>query len=272
MKPKITITVILGIISIGTIVSAIITEPYSIEEETPGNSIKVLSYNIQQGINEQANKDFYSQSEVIIQADPDIIGLEESDTCRISSGNSDIVRFMNGKLKMNSYFGPKTVTGTFGLALLSKYPIENPMTFYMYSEGCEQTATIQAEITVGTTTYNIFITHLGDYVNTSVSRAQIIQQENILSRIGGKSNVILMGDFNFIPNTEQYNITTAVLNDCWEVADNQILGTVPISWIPRLPAERIDQMFVYPGIIVSSCQYFGGTASDHPAVMVEIQL
>ena len=272
MKPKIIIIVILGIISIGTIFSAIITEPYSIEQATPGNSIKVLSYNIQQGINEQANKDFDSQFNVIIQADPDIIGLQESDTCRISSGNTDIVRFMNSKLKMYSYFGPKTVTGTFGLALLSKYPIKNAMTFYMYSEGCEQTATIQAEITVGTTTYNIFITHLGDYVNTSVSRAQIIQQENILSRIEGKSNVILMGDFNFILNTEQYNITTAVLNDCWEVADNSILGTLPTSWIPRLPAERIDHMFVSPGITVSSCRYFGGTASDHPAVMVEIQL
>jgi len=272
MKPKITITVILGIISIGTIVSAIITEPYSIEQATTGNSIKVLSYNIQQGINEQANKDFDSQLNVIIQADPDIIGLQESDTCRISSGNSDIVRYMNSKLKIYSYFGPKTVTGTFGLALLSKYSIENAMTFYMYSEGGEQTATIQAEITVGTTTFNIFITHLGNYVNTSVSRAQIIQQENILSRIEGKSNVILMGDFNFIPNTEQYNITTAILDDCWEVADNSILGTLPTSWIPRLPAERIDHMFVSPGIIISSCQYFGGTASDHPAVMVEIQL
>ncbi len=272
MKPKITITVILGIISIGTIVSAILTEPYSIEQATTGNSIKVLSYNIQQGINEQANKDFDSQLNVIIQSDPDIIGLQESDTCRISSGNSDIVRYMNSNLKMYSYFGPKTVTGTFGLALLSKYPIENAMTFYMYSEGGEQTATIQAEITVGTTTFNIFITHLGNYVNTSVSRAQIIQQENIISRIEGKSNVILMGDFNFIPNTEQYNITTAILNDCWEVADNSILGTLPTSWIPRLPAERIDHMFVSPGTIVSSCRYFGGTASDHPAVIVEIQL
>ncbi len=272
MKLKITITVILGIINIGTIVSAIITEPYSIEQATTGNSIKVLSYNIQQGINEQANKDFYSQFEVIIQAYPDIIGLQESDTCRISSGNTDIVRFMNSKLKMYSYFGPKTVTGTFGLALLSKYPIENAMTFYMYSEGGEQTATIQAEITVGTTTFNIFITHLGNYVNTSVSRAQIIQQENIISRIEGKSNVILMGDFNFIPNTEQYNITTAILNDCWEVADNSILGTLPTSWIPRLPAERIDHVFVSPGTTVSSCRYFGGTASDHPAIMVEIQL
>lgn len=272
MKQKITITVILGIISIGTIVSAIITEPYSIEQATTGNSIKILSYNIQQGINEQANKDFDSQLNVIIQADPDIIGLQESDTCRISSGNLDIVRYTNSKLKMYSYFGPKTVTGTFGLALLSKYPIENAMTFYMYSKGGEQTATIESQITVGTTTFNIFITHLGNYVNTSVSRAQIIQQENILSRIEGKSNVILMGDFNFIPNTEQYNITTTLLDDCWKVADNSILGTLPTSWIPRLPAERIDHMFVSPGIIVSSCQYFGGTASDHPAVMVEIQL
>ena len=272
IKPKITITVILGIISIATIVSAMITEPYSIEQATTGNSIKVLSYNIQQGINDKANKDFDGQLAVIMQADPDIIGLQESDTCRISSGNSDVVRFMNSKLKKYSYFGPKTVTGTFGLTLLSKYPIENAMTFYMYSEGGEQTATIEAQITVGTTTFNIFVTHLGNYVNTSVSRAQIIQQENILSRIEGKNNVILMGDFNFIPNTEQYNITTAVLDDCWEVATTTEIEDLPTDWVTRIPNERIDHMFVSSGTTISKCQYFGGTNSDHPALMTVIQL
>jgi hypothetical protein len=81
-------------------------------------------------------------------------------------------------LKLYSYYGPKTLTGTFGLALLSKYPILNPKTFYMESEG-EQTATIWAQIFVGSTIFNIFVTHLGNYEDPAEDRSQIIQQENI---------------------------------------------------------------------------------------------
>lgn len=272
LKTKIRIRGIIGLICVGTIVGVLILE-FPIMQGEPTTSIRVLSYNIQQGIDDNANKNFDGQFEEISQLDADIIGLQESDTCRISSGNSDVVRFINNKLKLYSYFGPKTVTGTFGLALLSKYPIESAKTFYMTSIG-EQTATLEAQITIKGRTYNIFVTHLGNYVSTSVDRSQIIQQEEILQRIKGLTNVILMGDFNFRPGTEQYKITTDVLYDCWSVATISTVDTVPKSWESRLPEERIDHMFVSSSLKskVNYCIFLGGTASDHPAVLSVIQV
>jgi len=48
-----------------------------------------------------------------------LIGLQESDTNRISGGNSDIVRYFADRLDLYAYYGPKVVPGTFGIALLA---------------------------------------------------------------------------------------------------------------------------------------------------------
>jgi len=261
---KITVAGIIGIITFGTIVGGILTESYPVEQPGAVSSIKVMTYNIQQAYDESGTWNFDGQLEVIRAEDPDIIGLQESDMTRISGGNKDEVRFFANKLNLYSYFGPTVVVGTFGYALLSKYPIKNPTTFYVYSVG-EQIACIQAEITVGATTFNVFVTH-------PAGPNRNIHQNQMLSRIEGKNNVIFMGDFNFDPSEQSYNITTAILDDCWEVAGSSTIGTVPQSWITRLPAERIDHIFVSPGAIVTTCRYFGGTNSDHPACVAEIQL
>jgi endonuclease/exonuclease/phosphatase family metal-dependent hydrolase len=270
VKSKRKASLIIVMIGLASLIGAIVFE-FPIDHDVSGDSLIVLSYNIQQGSDEPGNKNFDAQYQVIEDLNADIIGLQESDTCRISSGNSDIVRFVSNRLKLYSYFGPKTLTGTFGIALLSKYPILNPKTFYMESKG-EQTATIWAQIIVGSTTFNIFITHLGNYEDPAEDRSQIVQQENILSVTNGLSNVILMGDFNFELGTEQYNITVAQLYDCWEVATTKSIGNVPEGWKTRLPDGRIDHIFVSGEIntSVSSITYTGGTAADHPGVFMSL--
>lgn len=218
---------------------------------------KILTYNIQQGYDGQGLKNFNDQLEFIRSIDPDIIGLQESDTNRIAGGNADGVRYFADRLKMYSYYGPKTVTGTFGVALLSKYPIQNPETFFMYSEG-EQTATIQAQIQIGGNTFNVFVTHLGN-------GGPIVQQQAILKVVSGMENVILMGDFNFEPDTEQYQLTTQTMLDTWGTLWPQ--GVEDSGLIPK---ERIDHIFISPIIQLLDARYFNDAYSDHPALMAEI--
>jgi len=167
--------------------------PVSPPDQRP--TFRVLTYNIQQGYSEAGLKNYEGQLDVMRGVDADVVGLQECDTNRIAGGNSDVVQYLADRLDVYSYYGPKTVAGTFGIALLSRYPIENPRTFYMYSEG-EQTATIEAQITVGGEKFDLFVTHLGN-------GGPMVQQEAILQELEGRENVILMGDFNFRPDTEQ---------------------------------------------------------------------
>jgi endonuclease/exonuclease/phosphatase family metal-dependent hydrolase len=220
-------------------------------------SLVVMTYNIQQGYTQDGSRDPQAQLRVMRSYEADLIGLQESDSNRIAGGNADLVRYYADRLNMYSYYGPKVVPGTFGIALLSRYPIENPRTFYMYSEG-EQTAAIHAQVRAGGQLFNVFVTHLGN-------GGPLIQQENFLEQVGELGNVIAMGDFNFRPDTEQYALTTARLEDAWLLRWPDGADAVDYR-----PDRRIDHVFLSAGLSARSARFYTGTESDHPALIVEV--
>jgi endonuclease/exonuclease/phosphatase family metal-dependent hydrolase len=222
-----------------------------------GDRLRVLTYNIQQGYSADGQRSYAGQLELMRQVNVGLIGLQESDTNRIAGGNADLVRYFADRLDLYSYYGPKTVNGTFGIALLSKYPLRNPRTFYMYSSG-EQTAGIAAQVEVSGRTFNVYVTHLGN-------GGPLIQQQQLLSDIKGKANVIAMGDFNFEPGSEQYILTAKMLADAWMVkwpsgGDDSGYN----------PADRIDHIFLSPNLNVLDARHLTGPQSDHPVVWAEI--
>jgi endonuclease/exonuclease/phosphatase family metal-dependent hydrolase len=223
----------------------------------PGETLRVCTYNIQQGYDARGLKNMDGQLALLRRIDADVIGLQESDTNRAAGGNGDAVRYLADRLEMYSYYGPKTVPGTFGIALLSRYPIEGARTFYMYSLG-EQTATIAAQVRADEKAYNVYVTHLGN-------EGPIVQQEAVLEEIAS-GHVILMGDFNFRPDTPQYRLTTDVLDDAWALkwpqgADDE----------GRQFPQRIDHVFVSPGTDVIAARYYTEPESDHPALVVDVE-
>jgi len=237
-----------------SVLSAVFNHP-SPEPLSESKSLRVLTYNIQQGYDTAGRRAYQQQLEVIHELQPDLLGLQESDVARFSGGNGDIVRTLAEGLDMYAYYGPKTVSGTFGIALLSRYPLENPQTFYMYSIG-EQTAAISAEVVVGGVRYNVLVTHLGN-------GGPIIQQQQVLGELAGRQNVIAMGDFNFRPSTEQYALTTQTLESAWVLAGSPVTTGLD-------PERLIDHVFVSPGVKVTSAEYIVSPVSDHPGLLVEI--
>lgn len=244
----------LAALSAGAFLSNLANPP----QPGPSSQLKVMTYNIQQGFDRVGNQDLEGQLAVIRAVEPDILGLQESDTARVANGNVDTVRFFADRLDMYSYYGPTTITGTFGIALLSRYPLEDPSTFYMYSEG-EQTASIQAGVYVDGHDYQVFVTHLGN-------DGPIFQLQDLLERIDGLENVIAMGDFNFRPATDQYALMTRRLEDSW------LLKWPGGREIPGYsPEKRIDHIFVSPGTRVLESEYVVDPASDHPYMFTIIQ-
>jgi endonuclease/exonuclease/phosphatase family metal-dependent hydrolase len=128
----------------------------------------------------------------------------------------------------------------------------------MYSEG-EQTATIEAKISIGEVAYTIYVTHLGN-------GGPIIQQAQILETMEGKENIIAMGDYNFRPDTEQYQMTVDELDDAYLKSQTKIDSEV------FDPFDRIDHIFVSPEVLVSEVEYILSPASDHPAMFAVIYL
>jgi endonuclease/exonuclease/phosphatase family metal-dependent hydrolase len=252
------VTALMALITIVTLGGILLTAP---RMSTPLVSrvvpIRVLTYNIQQGYSQDGQLNMDGQLARLRQVNPDMIGLQECDTARISGGNNDLVRYFASRLNMHSYYGPSTVAGTFGIALLSRYPIQNPRTYYMYSVG-EQTAIIVAQITINGTTYNVYVTHLGN-------DGPIIQLDQVMQLVEGKQDILLMGDFNFRPDSAQYRLATATLADAWLLRWPQGNPSQEFD-----PSGRIDYLYVSPETKVIESQYLTGPQSDHPALVTDI--
>ncbi len=224
---------------------------------TAADAVTILTYNIQQGYSAEGRKNYDGQLAQIQAINPDIIGLQESDTARIANSNDDVVRYFADRLGMYSYYGPKTVDGTFGIAMLSRYPIQNAATFYMFSEG-EQVAAIRAEVMMNGEPMTFFITHLGN-------GGPMIQQQQLLQLVDGAQRAVALGDFNFRPDSPQYELTTQFMLDTWtqkwpDWEDDQ----------GHKPETKIDHIFITPDLQTLAAHYYPRGPSDHPALTAGI--
>ncbi len=252
-RPKAPVMALL-VLAVAILVAAWAQAPRPTVPTTKDKQLRVVTYNIQQGYREDGERGIQDQLVLLRELQPDLIGLQETDSNRVANGNVDLVGYLASELNMYAYYGPKVVHGTFGIALLSRYPLEDPRTFFMYSEG-EQTATIQARITVQGQTLHVFVTHLGN-------GGPIVQQENILQVVGERAPLVLMGDFNFRPDTPQYRLTTERLVDAWRQRWPQDVDDRGIA-----PKDRIDHIFLSSDLQVQDIRYIFDPASDHPAVL-----
>lgn len=217
------------LILFGTIIPVLIYEVGPLIGPSEPDTLKLMTYNIQQGVDSDGEKVYDAQIAVVKSINPDILGLQESDTSRISGGNSDVVRYFASHLPGYYYcfYGPRTVTGTYGAAVLSKYPILNAKTFFTYSD-VDEIGTTQVQIQVGSTIFDVFINH-----PAGSDEAKLAHMQALMTRVNVSNNVISMGDFNTRENTLYYNMSVATLQDSWRV-DN------PSTPMPN----RIDYVFV----------------------------
>ncbi len=258
---KIIVGIFIALLVIGTSVSVLVWELRPKIHDTSGiTSIKVMTYNIQQGVNENGEKSYDSQLAVIQAVNPDIIALIESDVPRITHGSSDVVRYFANRLNYYSFYGPRTVTGTYGAAVLSRFPIFNTKTFFTYSN-VDEIGTTEVQIRVGATTFNIYLNH-----PSGSEDAHLVHMQTLMDRIGAKTNIISMGDFNTKPDTIYYNMSVAVLKDAWLNASSSGVDGASYDL-----SERIDHIFVSHSFIVTETRYLNYPVSDHPALWTELQ-
>lgn len=231
----------------------------------PSAGLRVAGYNLQQGYSDLGERGHHQQCAVLKEIDADVIALSETDTTRIAGANFDLVHFLVQCLDMHSYAGPKTGTGTYGYALLSKYPIENPEVYHLFSgpgypsasnpgatSSGDQVAVIKAQITAHGRTYNFFSNHFDG--NPPIEQAQ-----GLTELVAGLENVIAIGDYNCRPGSE-----------CVDQIETALVNCADLTGDTGLAADRVDHIFLSPDLTCSDFSYIFDDASDHPAVASEI--
>jgi endonuclease/exonuclease/phosphatase family metal-dependent hydrolase len=252
----------LAIIFLGTAGSALYTT--RIQTLEPDNSsIVVMTYNIQQANDDFGERSYERQLALIRQIAPDILALQESDSSRISLNNNDFVRYYAGKLGYYSYYGPKTVTGTYGTAILSRYPLQNTRTVFSFSDQ-DEIGTAEAEIEIGGQVFTIYNVH-PDGSDTAL----LTWANTLLDRSNDKENVIALGDFNLRDDEGAYQQIANTYINAWESIYPSKIGS---NGTDMSGENRIDHIFLSRSLIVRNPVYVlpPDSATDHPVHWAEI--
>ncbi|HPO12119.1 MAG TPA: endonuclease/exonuclease/phosphatase family protein [Candidatus Hydrogenedentes bacterium] len=225
----------------------------------PGNpdkpTLTIMTYNIQQGSMINGNRSFRQQLDLMRTVKADIIGLQECDTARPSGGNIDAVRYFAENLNFHAYYGPNTISGTFGAAILSRFPLENPRTIFSFSN-TDEIGTSVAEITLKSNRIAFFNNHPDGYNKAHAAHAGALMQHT-----ADYDHVIAVGDYNCTRYDSWYETISATLNNSWlSVHDaNEPVGE-PYSY-------PIDHIFLSPTFRTLESHYLPppGSFTDHPA-------
>ena len=231
--------------------------------KSPGSSIVAMTYNIQQANDDFGERSYKQQLALIRQVSPDILALQESDSTRISLNNNDYVRYYAGKLGYYSYYGPTTVTGTYGTAILSKYPLQNTRTVFTFSDQ-DEIGTAVAEVEIDGQLFTIYNVH-PDGSDT----AMLTWAETLLNRSRDKANVVALGDYNLRDYEEAYLLIDEEMTNAWTSVYPSEIGA---DGTDMSGENRIDHIFFSNPLLVRNPVYVlpPKSATDHPVHWAEI--
>jgi endonuclease/exonuclease/phosphatase family metal-dependent hydrolase len=245
-----------------TVAFAVVADrPTAAATEPDRRSLRVMTYNIQAGNDDDAQRSFDRQLALIREVDPDLVALQESDTARVGLNNDDLVRCFAAKLGWHAWYGPATVTGTFGTAILSRLPLRATRVAFTYSD-TDEIGTAEAEIDVGGRTFTVYNVH-----PDGSDEAMLAFARSLVERAGGREGVIVLGDFNIREDDAAWPILEAAFTEAWTAVYPSRVG--PDGTDMR---RRIDRVMVSRDLGVRDPVYVQPprSATDHPVHWAEV--
>jgi len=253
---------LLGVVFMLTVIAAL--RPLRSTSQDAGNaSLMVMTYNIQQANDISGEKSYERQLALIQEISPDILALQENDSTRIGLNNNDYVRYFASRLGYYSYYGPSTVAGTYGTALLSRYTLQNPRTVFTFSDQ-DEIAITEAEIEVAGRTFTIYNVH----PDGSDTALQVFAQ-TLLNRSEAQANVIALGDFNLRQSEAAYQMIVKAYTNAWL---SVFPSGIDAQGLDMSGDKRIDHIFISPHLSARESGYRLPPESwtDHPVHWAEI--
>lgn len=235
------------------------------------NIVKILTFNIFHG--ETMNNDFDLDkiAKVIINAQPDIVALQEVDFNTNRVGNIDLITELGIRTKMIPLFA-KAMSfdgGEYGEGILSKYSfLQTQNVALPYTKGNEPRTAIEIVTVLSSGDTIAFVgTHL-DHLKDKTNR---IMQVNKINKefLTNRYPIILAGDLNAIPASNPIEILEKYWISCYDKNNPQF--TFPSD----IPNRKIDYVLYYPNDkwkVIKTKVICDKIASDHCAYLVTLEL
>lgn len=242
-----------------------IFQKISVSTENP--LVKVMSYNIQAGKNNNDESNLEGIANLILQFEPGFVCLQEVDVNTNRGGNINMAEVIAEKTGMNYVFGKARNYdgGQFGNAILYKSELLNSENIVLPKGNEDRSAILMTTRLADQATINVVSTHL-DAKNTDkrIEEAQVLNQ----SFATAEYPTILAGDMNDVIGTS----TISTLEMIWTLsdADNQLP-----TWPANEPLKKIDFIMFTPGDqwkVVDANVLSTSDLSDHRPLLVTLEL
>jgi endonuclease/exonuclease/phosphatase family metal-dependent hydrolase len=182
----------------------------------------------------------------------------------------DGLRWLGAELGYHTAFGAGTRHRSYGVGLLSRWPIENVEVVELPVERSLTRLALVATVRAPGGPVPVVSTHLSIGAEDGTGDAKPAQIQRILDRAGEFDRAVVAGDFNLRPDQPEYDRLTAKFTDAWRAATERT-GT-PETYTPQRPRKRIDYVFLQGEWTVHEAATVGSEhVSDHKGVLAEIE-
>lgn len=234
--------------------------------------IRVMTFNIHHGRGLDGKVDIERQANVIKEANPDVVGVQELDRNVARSGGIDEIGELARLTGMTFYFD-KNIDfqgGEYGNAVLTRLPILlQTNSYYKSMHPGERRAVQQVVLDAGGRKVVLLNTHM-DYRPEDEERLRNIDQlESVMTNYTGLP-MILTGDLNDDPGSRTHKRFKELFADAWELA-GQGDG---FTYVGHDRSKRLDYILLSNTNLleVVAIRVIDTGASDHKPVVADIRL
>lgn len=250
MIKKLITIIIINIVIIGSCF-------FEINKFPPKKEIKIVSYNIHSGLNEDMFPSLFDIIDFLRIENADVICLQEVNE---SAKAGFQVSSLKEDLEMYSHFGANVVKlgSNYGLATYSKYKITSQKHIYLSSE-TEQRGMLHTVVKLGLgRKLNIINLHLG--LSVEEREKQLKEVEEFVRNL--EDPYIVVGDFN----QGNMNINEELFVDV--AAHSNKSNTLTYA----TALDRIDYMLVSPDIDIEHYEVLMKNMSDHYPIVAKLKI
>lgn len=233
-------------------------------------TLRVLEYNVHQYYNghDDGRSNLYPLAAEIEAAVPHVVGLQETDGTRITSGHVDGVAWLGDRLGMHHAVASGTNTMHYGVAILSVWPITETTTIELPARESVERQALLATLDAPWGPLHVVVTHLQTQEYADDRLAQVAAIQDATAHL---DRFILLGDTNTEPGEAAYEALETTWTDAWTAAAEREGDGLTAS-TPE-PHRRIDQVWLRGDWTVLAARTVGDVAvSDHLGVLVVLEV
>jgi endonuclease/exonuclease/phosphatase family metal-dependent hydrolase len=238
----------------------------------PARPVRVLSYNLHFGFDVAGWSDLEGLAEAVEASGAEVVGLQEVSRGWYINGSTDMLAWLQRRLRMPYARFAGASDAIWGNAVLSRYPILSSAVTPLPREGVPlRRNALGVEVDLGEgRRLRVVVTHLHHVEGPDGAAVRLAQLPRLLETVAGRPATVLLGDFNAEPGSAEIAmVRSAGLTDAFVTGGGGRADE--LTWPSDRPERRIDYLWLSPDLAASEFAATTSTASDHRGVAVTVR-